>query len=272
MSKHNAPQTLHSTAAHQKDPGDAGTITVDRSPAYADLVSAAAETRTLARPTVGGAIVTLNMKTDGGDITLTVTGGFNEDADTTYVFASTGEHLTLVAVDVGGTLTWRVLSSDKIGNLAEITATAAEINAAADVSGRIVTVTDAATYTVLAADSGKPHILPDFTSSCTLTLPTAAAGLEYEFYPKFVAVDAQNWVFSTGGANFFLGGLSFLDNDAGAGADEVHAGVYPNGSSNDFMTIVTPAAGTRIKIICDGTNWIVSGIVVSATIPAFSDT
>jgi hypothetical protein len=139
--------------------------------------------------------------------------------------------------------------------------------------GDIVAVTDAATYTVLAADAGKVHVLPDFTASCTLTLPTAVAGLAYTFIGKAVAADAQDWVFDTGSAAaFYLGGLSFADTDAGAGADEIHAGVYPNGSSNDIMTIVTPGAGTRIHLICDGTNWIVNGHVFSATVPAFSDT
>ncbi len=152
-----------------------------------------------------------------------------------------------------------------------VTATAAEINAAADVSARIVNVTDAATYTVLAANSGRPHIMPNFTASCTLALPTAAAGLEYEFYGKAVAVDAQNWVFDTGSASaFYLGSLIFLDTDDPA--DTVTTGVFPNGSSNDIMTIVTPAGGTRVKVICDGTNWIAGGVVVSATTPAFSDT
>lgn len=158
-------------------------------------------------------------------------------------------------------------------NLAGLLATADEINASSDVSARIVNVTDAATYTVLSANSGKPHIMPNFTASCTLTLPAVAAGLEYTFIGKAVAADAQNWIFNTGAAaNFWLGGLSFLDNDAGAGADEVHAGIYPNGTTNDFMTIVTPAAGTTIHIICDGTNWIARGIVISASIPTFSDT
>ena len=41
----------------------------------------------------------------------------------------------------------------------------------------IVNVPDAATYTVLAADSGKVHIMPDLTASCTITLPTEKAGL-----------------------------------------------------------------------------------------------
>jgi hypothetical protein len=154
-----------------------------------------------------------------------------------------------------------------------ITATAAEINARSAAASRFVNVTDAATYAVLAADSGKIHIMPDFTSSCTLTLPTASAGLEYIFIGKAVAADAQNWIIKSPSAtNYFIGGVSFADTDAGAGADEIHAGIWSNGSSNDFLTVVTPGAGTRVHVICDGTNWIVNGQVFSATVPAFSDT
>lgn len=174
------------------------------------------------------------------------------------------------ALDAGRTLDFNA-SAIKIGGTA-VNATAAELNAAADVSARIVNVTDAATYSVLAADSGKPHIMPNFTATCTLTMPTAAAGLEYYFISKAVAADAQDWRFSTGGANFWLGGVAFADTDAGAGADEIHAGVFPNGTSNDFLTVVTPGAGTYIHVVCDGTNWIVRGIVFSATVPAFADT
>lgn len=143
----------------------------------------------------------------------------------------------------------------------------------ANSSARFVNVTDAATYSVLAADTGKIHIMPNFTASCTLTLPTAAAGLEYTFIGKAVAADAQDWIIKSPSAtNYFIGGVSFADTDAGAGADEIHAGVWSNGSSNDFLTVVTPGAGTRIHVICDGTNWIVNGQVFSATVPAFSDT
>jgi hypothetical protein len=156
---------------------------------------------------------------------------------------------------------------------AGITATVAEINARSAAASRLVNVTDAATYTVLAANSGKVHIMPNFTASCTLALPAVAAGLEYTFVGKAVAADAQNWIFQSASAtNFFLGGVSFADTDAGAGADEIHAGIWSNGSSNDFLTVVTPGAGTYIYMICDGTNWIVNGQVFSATVPAFSDT
>jgi hypothetical protein len=163
--------------------------------------------------------------------------------------------------------------SANVFELMGITATAAEINARSAAASRFVNVTDAASYTVLAADSGKIHIMPNFTATCTLALPAVAAGLEYTFISKATAADAQDWkIQSASATNFFLGGVSFADTDAGAGADEIHAGVWSNGSSNDFLNIVTPGAGTYIYVICDGTNWIVNGQVFSATVPAFADT
>jgi hypothetical protein len=264
------------------DPGASGTITVDRSPAYVPLDSAAAETRTLAAPSKAGALVTIAMRVDTGDITLTVTGNYNEAGDSTFTFSDPGQFVTFQAIEsAAGTFVWRKVSDYGLGNIAPgdsavlddlsgLMATAAEINARAAAASRIVNVTDAATYTVLAADSGKIHIMPDFTSSCTLALPAVSAGLEYTFIGKGVAADAQNWIFqSAAAANFYLGGVSFADTDDPA---DTIAGVYSNGSSNDFLTIVTPGAGTRIHMICDGTNWIVNGQVVSATTPAFSDT
>src|SRR6185503_18023186 len=102
--------------------------------------------------------------------------------------------------------------SANVFELMGITATAAEINSRSAAASRFVNVTDAATYAVLAADSGKIHIMPNFTSSCTLTLPTAAAGLEYIFLGKAVAADAQDWIIKSPSAtNYFLGGVSFAD-------------------------------------------------------------
>jgi hypothetical protein len=175
--------------------------------------------------------------------------------------------------DASDNYTPKFADSANVFELLGITATAAEINARSAAASRYVNVTDAASYSVLAADSGKIHIMPNFTADCTLTLPTAAAGLEYIFIGKAVAADAQNWIIKSPSAtNYFVGGVSFADTDAGAGADEIHAGIWSNGSTNDFLTVVTPGAGTRIHVICDGTNWIVNGQVFSATVPAFSDT
>jgi hypothetical protein len=175
--------------------------------------------------------------------------------------------------DASDNYTPKFADSANVFELMGITASAAQINAAATPASRFVNVTDAATYAVLAADSGKIHIIPNFTATCVATLPTAAAGLEYTFISKAVAADAQDFTIKSPSAtNFFLGGVAFADTDAGAGADEIHAGVWSNGSTNDFLNLITPGAGTRIHVICDGTNWIVNGVVFSATVPTFTDT
>jgi len=132
--------------------------------------------------------------------------------------------------------------------------------------GSIVAIPDATTYTVLATDSGKTHVLPNLTANCTISLPTAAAGLEYEFVGKAVAADAQNWIIAAGVP--YIGAVVFLDTDDPA---DTVAAVYPNGSSNDNFTVVTPGGGTRVKVTCDGTNWIINGVIVSATVPTFAD-
>lgn len=154
---------------------------------------------------------------------------------------------------------------------AQVTATAAEINAAADVSARLVSIPDGTTYVVLAANSGKVHVIPNLTADCTIDLPAAAAGLEYTFITSAVATEGQNWIFDTTSAtNFYLGGLQFLDSDE-PGSGSTLVPVYPDGNSNDIMTIITPQAGTIVYVICDGTNWIVNGTVYSATAPTFAD-
>jgi len=92
------------------DPGSAGTITVTMYWQICSVVTAAAETRTLAQPNRPGIIATVVLKTDGGDLTLTVTGGYNQDADTAMVFADAGDFVTFISLDIGGSYYWRVLT------------------------------------------------------------------------------------------------------------------------------------------------------------------
>lgn len=146
----------------------------------------------------------------------------------------------------------------------EVLATAAEINAACDVSSRLVSVPDEATYAVLTANSGKLHVMPDLTADCVISLPVAAAGLEFTFISKAVAADAQDWQFNTGSdTNFYLGGVTELDTTGDTVILEV-----PNGSSNSIMNVLTPAPGSRVRFACDGTNWIIEGVVQSETADA----
>lgn len=152
----------------------------------------------------------------------------------------------------------------------QVLATAAELNAAADVSARLIAVGNA-NYTILAANSGRPHIVTNVSADRTFTLPTPAAGLDFEFIADVGAADGHAWIFDTGSdTNFFTGGVVHLDADAGSGGDEV----VPVGSdlnSNSKLTINLPDAGTRVRFICNGTTWTVVGTVVSATAPAFAD-
>lgn len=128
-----------------------------------------------------------------------------------------------------------------------------------------------ANYTVLAENSGKPHLVANVSADRTFTLPTPADGLIVEFVATLGAADGHDWIITSGSdTNFFLGAVTHLDTDADAAGDEV-VSVAANGSSNSVLQVNLPAGGTKVRFICDGTNWTAEGVVVSATAPAFSN-
>lgn len=131
-----------------------------------------------------------------------------------------------------------------------------------------ISVPDAATYTVLARNSGLTHYMPNLTADCTISLPSPNAGMWFEFAYSGVAADAQNWVINTlSDTNYFIGGLTFIDHDT-----DVVAPIAGDGNSNSKLTVVTPTVGTRVRVeSIDGTLWTLSGHVNSATIPSFAD-
>ena len=130
-----------------------------------------------------------------------------------------------------------------------------------------VFVADATPYAVLAANSGKPHVILEQTSSITLNLPVIAAGLSYKFIMGGVATEAQNWVIVATTPSFYNGGVAWTDlNDAESNL----AVVYGNGTSHLTLTVTTPAAGTGIEIYSNGTEWFVHGTVISDSTPAFT--
>lgn len=163
-------------------------------------------------------------------------------------------------------------SAAELNILDGATVTTAEINSVLDQSANWVDVTNAASYTVLAANSGKVHYLPDMTAACSLLLPAEAAGLEYEFVYVGGALDAHGFVInSESDTNFFVGGIVHADMDAGAGTDELVA-VYPDGNSNSKLTASSVGAGTRVKVKCrDGVQWTITGVVYGNTAPVFAD-
>lgn len=150
-----------------------------------------------------------------------------------------------------------------------LTATAAELNNKLDGSKSYVALAStsyADAYSVLAANTGKVHFIPNSTENVTFTLPTAAAGLNYEFVYVGGADDAEDWVIDAGSnTNFFVGGIEHQDTDG-----ELIATEYSNGSSESKLTLDKPGAGTVVSVQCSGTSWYIWGRSVSATIPAFS--
>jgi len=95
------------------DPGDAGAIPVVTSGSVG-LVSAGAETRTLAIPTFAGQMLSLGMTTDGGDIVITAAVGVNQTGNTSLTFADAGDHLLLMGVYEAAALVWRIVANDGI--------------------------------------------------------------------------------------------------------------------------------------------------------------
>ena len=93
------------------DPGNAGAIPVTAS-GYVDIVTAAAETRTIAAPTFKGQQLLLSMKTDGGDCTITVATTVNQTGNNTIKLDDAGDAVLLVAKTNGANIRWSVAMND----------------------------------------------------------------------------------------------------------------------------------------------------------------
>jgi hypothetical protein len=135
---------------------------------------------------------------------------------------------------------------------------------------RTVAVTDAATYSFKVKNSGKMHLIPNLTADCTMTLPAVEDGLKFELMYAGAAADAQDWIIVTSATTqLFKGGVVHLDHDADDAGDEV-VPVFADFSNDDTFTVLTPSAGTFVTLVSDGTSWLVTGSVVSASAPTFA--
>lgn len=134
-----------------------------------------------------------------------------------------------------------------------------------------VTLADGNVTITNATHSGRMIMVPDGGQDNTYTLPTPVAGATFRFIYAGGAADATDFILDTGAdANYFIGGVTHLDTDGGAGADEV-ATVYSDGNSNSKFQVNVPGGCDVTVVAKDGTNWYISGWVTSATAPAFAD-
>ena len=94
------------------DPGNAKTIRVTQDLTICEMVSVAAETRTLAAPTKSGTRFVLRMMTDGGDIVVTVPNGLNNAGESKATFNDASDLLSLVSVETAtrGVYRWQIMT------------------------------------------------------------------------------------------------------------------------------------------------------------------
>jgi len=136
----------------------------------------------------------------------------------------------------------------------------------------VVVITGSSPYTVLAANTGRLHVITDLGQNTVIDLPAEVAGLNYRFIYADEAVETHDHTIdSEAAANFFIGGIAFADTDAGSGADEIHLGIYSDGNSNSILTLNNLATGSWIEFHCDGTNWYLFGDIRSDTVPTLTD-
>lgn len=187
MSGHRVLYDLFQAPFLMLDPGNAKTITVDRYSAVCPIVSAAAETRTLAQPTKAGLRCIVLLSVDGGTVTLTVTGGYNNDDDTSITLDDAGDYVEFLSIMEGTNYYWRIASQEgtnipvEAGNFdtlsiagTAITATAAEINNAADDSLHTQAITAASTAITVDGTINRVTVTNAVNGAITLAAPSAA--------------------------------------------------------------------------------------------------
>ena len=79
---------------------------------HCDIVTAGAETRTLAAPTYLGQMLLLSLKTDVGDCVITCATTVNQTGNNTITMDDAGDAVLLVAKANGADKRWSVVSND----------------------------------------------------------------------------------------------------------------------------------------------------------------
>jgi len=142
---------------------------------------------------------------------------------------------------------------------------------AAGVQAAPVSLADGDVSLSASVNAGRLNLVPDGTQDNTYTLPAPVAGLYFRFVYAGGAADGTDAIINTGSdTNFFIGGVTFLDSDAGSAADEISV-VYSDGNSNSKFQINVPGAFDIHVFGLNSTNWQIWGTVTSATAPAFAD-
>jgi len=120
-------------------------------------------------------------------------------------------------------------------------------------------VTFAADKTLTAADSGSWIYMSDAGTGKDLTLPAAAAGLEFHV---FIAVAQTGNTHINIPSGYFIGGFDMSDPTTAGDSNFFQS----DGDSNDWINLDADTKGRLqggyMNFVCDGTNWHVQGHLV----------
>lgn len=110
-----------------------------------------------------------------------------------------------------------------------------------------------ATNVITASESGKAFFL-SAVAGFVSTLPTAAAGLEFEFIVA-TAPTSNGYTITGSPADVIYGTVS------ANGAEATENGVTASAADNVILVANQALIGDRVRFTSDGTNWYVSGAV-----------
>lgn len=147
------------------------------------------------------------------------------------------------------------------GSFNDVTATAAEINRAADTSARLVSAT-AATLTVTEASHDKKLIALNKADGITVTLPAATgSGAIYEFIVG-TSASGGSYVIKVADATDVMDGMVHTADDTGTPV----TGVWVTAADTDTITLNGGSQGgligDTIRLVDIATNqWVVHGVL-----------
>jgi hypothetical protein len=130
----------------------------------------------------------------------------------------------------------------------------------ARVASRQRVETIAANKTIESAETGETYIV---TAAATITLPAVQDGAYFKFIVgSDITNNAAALKISAAAAGIMQGGIS----------EQLHntAPQLSHGSNNQHMTVDASGGGNSLKVgsvvecVCDGTNWFVTGRILSA--------
>jgi hypothetical protein len=233
-------QRLLETEKRIPDPGNAGTIAVDRDLGVVALSSTGAESRTMPDPADIGIRVALCSEVVGGTITVTFSSAYDEAGTTTMAFTATGQVANLVSCAQGlRTYVWRLEGNpDGIAlpalNVTTLTGTSIKSTSA---TGGVGYGTGAGGAVTQATSSSTGVTVNTPTGQITTVALTTAAGAEERFTVTNSSVAATDVVVLATTYNG-AGTVSLSVQKVSAGAfDVVITNLHASNALNALMVI-----------------------------------